>query len=99
MTLRQLETALDDDAQVVGLIGMSGAFPRRATFARRRSGDILIIEAEPEALAATLSRLDLKLEEDVRTSGADAEDVRQRADQSTVRAIDNSKHCNRTTSS
>src|SRR5690606_23582350 len=39
-----------------------------------RAGDILVIEAEPASLAAALSSLGLKLEEDVREEGEEEEE-------------------------
>jgi di/tricarboxylate transporter len=66
MTLRQLETELNGDAQVVGLIRNEERISAPSHFRKVQEGDILIIEAEPDALAETLSRLDLKLEEEVR---------------------------------
>jgi di/tricarboxylate transporter len=64
MTLREIETALDEiGAQVVGLVRnevrVTAPDPSRAV----REGDILVIEAEAEALATVLSRLGLSLEE------------------------------------
>lgn len=65
-TLREIGTVLEEvDAQVVGLVRdhlrVITPGPGRAL----RAGDILVIEAEPQALAAALSRLGLKLVEDV----------------------------------
>jgi len=63
-TLLQADTALDHEgAQIVGLIRddvrLYGPNPRR----RIRSGDILIIEAEPEDLSKVISDLELSLGE------------------------------------
>lgn len=67
MTLRELEKALDEaDAQVVGLVRDDVRIPAPTPARKVRVGDILIIEADPEALAAALSTLGLKLEEDKR---------------------------------
>lgn len=68
MTLREIEAALNVDAQVVGLIRNERRIAAPNPIREVKGGDILIIEAEPDALAETLSRLELKLEEDVRTS-------------------------------
>jgi di/tricarboxylate transporter len=68
MTLREIEAALHGDAQVVGLIRHERRIPAPSPFREVKGGDILIIEAEPVALAEALSRLELKLEEDVKTS-------------------------------
>jgi di/tricarboxylate transporter len=71
-TLRELEAQLEDaDAQIVGMIRnefhVSAPNPGRIV----REGDILIIEAEPEGLAAILATLGLKLEEAVATERAE----------------------------
>jgi len=65
-TLREVEQLLDEaDAQVVGLargeMRIAAPNPLRVL----RAGDVLVIEVEPESLAAALSSLGLKLEEDV----------------------------------
>lgn len=62
-TLREIEAVLDEaDAQVVGLVRnevrVTAPRPGRVI----RAGDILVIEAEAEALASALSSLGLKLE-------------------------------------
>jgi di/tricarboxylate transporter len=67
-TLRQIGRELEEaDAQVVGLV--RNEFRMSAPSAGRilRAGDILVIEAEPESLATALSKLGLKLVEDVPT--------------------------------
>jgi len=68
--LHEVEQALDDaDAQIIGLVRhnlhLSAPNPGR----KLRSGDILIIEAEPESLTSALSSLGLKLEEEVPVNG------------------------------
>ena len=71
-TLREIEQALDEaDAQVVGLIRNEVRIPAPNPSRRVLAGDILVIEAEPKALAAALASLDLKLEEDVRAPAGD----------------------------
>jgi len=70
MTLAEIEAALGDaEAQVVGLVRDEVRIPGPSRARRVRPDDILVIEADPEALASALSTLGLKLEEDVR--GAD----------------------------
>lgn len=65
-TLAHAESELDElDAQVVGLIRRDLRVATPHPHQKLRADDILVIEAEPEALAATLSRLGLKLAEDV----------------------------------
>jgi di/tricarboxylate transporter len=63
-TLREIDAALEQaDAQVIGFVRnevrVSAPNPGRTV----RAGDILVIEAEAEALAGALSALGLKLEE------------------------------------
>lgn len=70
--LREAEDLLDkDEAQIVGLVRndlrVQAPNPARVL----RAGDILVLEAEPEALSAVLSSLGLALEEDVDTGSED----------------------------
>ncbi len=65
-SLREIEEVLDEaDAQIVGLVRnevrVTAPNPTRTVLA----GDILVIEADPKALASVLSTLGLKLEEAV----------------------------------
>lgn len=74
-TLREIEKLLDDsDAQIVGMVRndfrVTAPFPGRVL----KAGDILVIEADPEALGGTLTRLGLKLEEAVPVSPAKEEE-------------------------
>lgn len=65
----EVEAEIEElDAQLVGLIRRDVRVPAPNPTQRLLGNDILVIEAEPEALAATLSRLGLKLEEDVRAA-------------------------------
>jgi Trk K+ transport system NAD-binding subunit len=67
MTLREIEAALNEaDAQVIGLVRNEVLIPAPSPYREVRGGDILIIEAESDALAEALSSLELKLEEDVK---------------------------------
>ena len=71
LTLLELERQLDEvGAQVVGLVHhdvrTTAPNPRRKV----RAGDILVIEAEAEALATVLSKLGLRLEEAKRPSAS-----------------------------
>jgi di/tricarboxylate transporter len=66
MSLREIEAALEEaDAQVVGLIHNEVRIPAPNPYREARAGDILVIEAEPEALAAVLSTLGLTLVGDI----------------------------------
>ncbi|SDS42458.1 TrkA-C domain-containing protein [Halopseudomonas sabulinigri] len=74
-TLAEVEQLLEDnDAQIVGMVRndfrVTAPQPRRVL----RAGDILVIEAEPEGLGASLTRLGLKLEEAVAPSNQDKAD-------------------------
>ena len=67
MTLRELESALDEaGAQVVGLVRNEVRLTAPHSARRIRTADILVIEAEVDALADVLSQLGLKLEESVK---------------------------------
>lgn len=73
--LGEVERLLGEaDAQIVGMVrnDFRMAVPNRAR--RLRAGDILVIEAEPEALAAALGKLDLELEEAKRTAAETGEE-------------------------
>jgi len=64
-SLREVERAFEEtDAQIVGLVRddvrLPGPHPSRLV----QAGDILIIEADPKALASALSELDLRLAQD-----------------------------------
>ena len=64
MRLREIDDEIDeDDAQVVGLVRhdtrLTPPNPGRVV----REGDVLVLEAEPEALGSVLSTLGLRLEE------------------------------------
>ncbi len=73
-TLREIEALLDEaGAQVVGLVRndvrVNAPNPGRIV----RAGDILLIEAEADALAGALSAVGLKLEEAKRSGRGDAD--------------------------
>lgn len=81
-TLREVEQLLDEaDAQVVGLVRndvrVTAPSPGRVV----RAGDVLVIEAEAEALADALGRLGLKLEEDKREQLKEAAKAQQAEDE------------------
>jgi di/tricarboxylate transporter len=74
-SLRELEGDLEEaDAQIVGLIRNERRIPAPSPFREVRTGDILVIEAEPEALAGAVESLGLKLEEDVREENSETKD-------------------------
>ncbi len=65
-TLRELDTVLEEvDAQIVGVARHHVRIAAPNPHWVMREGDILVIEVEPESLAAALSSLGLKLEEEV----------------------------------
>jgi di/tricarboxylate transporter len=75
LTLQEVEQRLDAaEAQVVGLVRHEARIPAPSPWRRVEAGDILVIEAEPEALAAALSELGLALEENVAPEAEDADD-------------------------
>lgn len=64
MTLRDIETALDDfEAQIVGLVRNDVRMMAPQSGRTIWPGDVLVIEAEVDALSKLLSSLGLKLEE------------------------------------
>ncbi len=66
LTLHQIGRELEEaDAQVVGLVRNEVRMPAPASSCVVREEDILVIETEPKSLATALSKLGLKLEEDV----------------------------------
>ncbi len=72
-SLREVEAAVEEaGGQIVGLVRNEVRLTAPAPSRVVRAGDILVIEAEPEALATTLSSLGLKLEEAVPESDAEA---------------------------
>ena len=78
-TLREVEQDLDEaDAQIVGLVRNDFRVLAPRPHHLLRSGDVLVIEAEPEGLASALVGLGLKLEADVREKrGNDTDAVRK----------------------
>ncbi len=73
MSFRQIEAELEKaDAQVIGVVHNQLRVPAPSPAWRVWAGDILIIEAEPEALASVLTTLGLILEEDVRKKAKEA---------------------------
>jgi di/tricarboxylate transporter len=73
-TVREIDQILEkEDAQIIGMV--RNEFRIFAPNSRRllRPGDILIIEAEPESLAAGLSSVGLVLEEHVKAGQKDEE--------------------------
>ncbi|MEZ5842128.1 MAG: SLC13 family permease [Hyphomicrobiaceae bacterium] len=73
-SLREIEAALEStDAQVVGLVRNDRRIPAPNPFREVRAGDVLVIEADPEALSKALASLGLALEEDVRPDEKEVE--------------------------
>ncbi len=74
-TLHALEKQLDDaGAQVVGLVRNEMRVNAPSAYRRVLAGDILIVEAEADALSGLLSRLGLRLEEAKRPVDTSVED-------------------------
>jgi di/tricarboxylate transporter len=81
-TLREVEGKLEEvDAQVVGMVRNDFRISVPNPLSVLREGDILVIEADPESLAEVLSRLGLKLEEEV---SVQAEEDKDDSDDSTI---------------
>jgi di/tricarboxylate transporter len=88
-TLYEVEQVLEEvDAQVIGMVRnefrVSAPNPRRML----RENDILVIEAEPEALASVLSSLGLKLEEEVAGAIEESMDANAARDATTTETPD-----------
>ncbi len=78
MMLRDVNRELEKgDAQVIGLIRNEKRIPAPNPYRELYENDILIIEADPEALAVALSALDLKLEEELRDLEAQEKEAKQ----------------------
>ena len=72
MSLREIEAMIDEtDAQIIGMVHHDVAMTAPSAWRRVRAGDILVVEAEADALAAVLSILGLKLEEAVQSPEKD----------------------------
>lgn len=80
-SLLELETVLDEaGAQVVGLVRNEIRMTAPGLRRRVHAGDILVIEAEADALSGLLSSLGLKLEESVRPPAQDDDENPDAAD-------------------
>jgi di/tricarboxylate transporter len=79
--LRDVEKLLDEeDAQIVGLVRNDFRVTSPLPGEVLRAGDILVIEADPNALGATLTTLGLKLEEAVDTRAVKDEEAEDQED-------------------
>ncbi len=66
MSLREIESKLSDtDTQIIGMVQNDVRMTAPNPWRKVHAGDILVVEAEPDALATVLSTLGLKLEEAV----------------------------------
>jgi di/tricarboxylate transporter len=89
-TLREVDELLEEgDAQVVGLIRNEVRVRAPSSGRILRRGDILVIEADPEGLAAALSGLGLKLEEAVAVE-PEADDEASEGDEAETAVSDSS---------
>jgi di/tricarboxylate transporter len=76
LTLAEIETELQkSDAQIVGLIRNRVTLQAPSRRRKIRAGDILVIEADPATLAASLGALGLKLAEAVLSDPAKASEA------------------------
>jgi len=83
MTLTAIEAALrESEAQVLGLVRDGRRIAAPHPFREVHADDILLIRAEPEALASALSDLGLRLEEDLPDAAQNSERVKAAALQS-----------------
>jgi len=72
MSLREIEAKIDQiDAQIIGMVHHDVRLMAPSAWRRVRAGDILVVEAEAEALAGVLSILGLKPEEAVQPAESD----------------------------
>lgn len=75
MSLREIESATEAaGTQIIGLVRHDVRLTAPNPWRKVRAGDILVIEAEAEALADALSRLGLALEEAVEASASNKTD-------------------------
>jgi di/tricarboxylate transporter len=76
MSLGEVEQALDEaDVQVIGIVRNDVRMPAPHSSQRVHAGDIVVLEADPEALASALTSLGLQLEEAVATKDGDKDDA------------------------
>ena len=74
--LSEAEQMLDEaDAQIVGMVRQGFRITAPNPHRLLAEGDILVVEVEPESLAAALSSLGLELEEDIPAQEGDLEGV------------------------
>lgn len=83
LSLREIEIELADaDAQIIGIVQKDVRLIAASPGRRVHAGDILMIEAEADALTEVLSTLGLKLEESVELDEADEdEDKKEQKEQ------------------
>ncbi len=73
MSLREIEAEIEGtEALIVGLVRNERRIQAPNLYREVRTGDILVIEAEPEALTKTLAQLGLQLAEGAQREAADA---------------------------
>ncbi len=97
--LREIAQMLEDeDAQVVGVVHTEARVSPATPWRRVHSGDILVIEAEPEALSAVISSLGLKLagepekdEEKGESKSGEGGEKREKAEEEKKREKDKEK--------
>lgn len=78
MTFREIEEAVQDaEIQVLGVIRHNVRLRTPSPRARAQSGDILILEAEPEGLGDALTALGIKLEEAEPTDRGESEEDKE----------------------
>ncbi|WP_445365177.1 SLC13 family permease [Microbulbifer sp. ANSA001] len=84
-SLREIGKLLGaEDAQVVGIVHNDARVSPATPWHRAHSGDILVIEAEPESLTASLSSLGLKMVGESESVQKDKEELKDKMSQATA---------------
>jgi di/tricarboxylate transporter len=84
MSLREIESELSDtDTQIIGMVQNDVRMTAPNPWRKVHAGDILVVEAEPDALATVLSTLGLKLEEAVQPKKKEEDEENTKEDDKT----------------
>lgn len=87
MSLREIESELSDtDTQIIGMVQNDVRMTAPNPWRKVHAGDILVVEAEPDALATVLSTLGLKLEEAVQPKKREEDEESTKEDEKTSHA-------------
>ncbi len=89
MTLSDIDRELEEtDAQIIGLVRNEVRITAPNPLRKVRAGDILVIEAEADALSSLLSDLGIRLEEEVKANGKDKSGEKDSAAATGQEAVD-----------